>query len=91
MVQIKLYRAAILFLLLLSPGAGHAEEQFPGLRWEPVSTETAGWSSDKLAEAEAWSRQIGSTAVMIVQHGLVVAEWGDTAAKAPLARCGRAC
>jgi len=81
----QLYRAAILPLLLLFPGAGQAEEHFPGLRWEYLRTDTAGWSSDKLAEAEAWSRQIGSTAVMIVQHGLVVAEWGDTTAKMPLA------
>jgi CubicO group peptidase (beta-lactamase class C family) len=81
----RLYRTGVFLLLLLFPGVGHAEEHFPGLRWEHVSTDTAGWSSDKLAEAEAWSREIGSTAVMIVQHGLVVAEWGDTTAKTPLA------
>src|SRR5439155_23599535 len=31
------------------------------------------------------SHHIGSTAVMIVHHGSVVAEWGDTAAKTQLA------
>jgi CubicO group peptidase (beta-lactamase class C family) len=80
------YRAAVfLLLLLLFPGAVHAEEHFPGLRWEHVSAETAGWSQRKLDEAGEWSRQIGSTAMMIVQHGLVVAEWDDTAEKAALA------
>src|SRR5205814_96396 len=34
---------------------------------------------------EEGSHRIGSTAVMIVHHGAVVAEWGDTAAKTPLA------
>ncbi len=29
--------------------------------------------------------EIGATAVMIVRHGLVVAQWGDIAAKTPLA------
>jgi CubicO group peptidase (beta-lactamase class C family) len=81
----QLYRAGGFLLLLLLPGAGHAEEHFPGLRWEHLTVDEAGWSSDKLGEAEAWSRQIGSTAVMIVQHGMVVAEWGDTATRAPLA------
>jgi CubicO group peptidase (beta-lactamase class C family) len=84
--MMQLYRAGVfLLLLLLLPGAGQAEEHFPGVRWENLPTDTAGWSSGKLAEAEAWSRQIGSTAVMIVQHGLVIAEWGDTTARAPLA------
>jgi CubicO group peptidase (beta-lactamase class C family) len=82
----QLYRAGVFFLLLLLfPGVGHAEGHFPGVRWEHLPADTAGWSTHKLAEAEAWSRQIGSTAVMIVQHGLAVAEWGDTAEKAPLA------
>src|SRR5947207_1605811 len=82
----KLYRAGVFFLLLLLfPGVGDAEGHVPGGGWEHLPADTAGWSSRKLAEAEAWSRQIGATAVMIVQHGLAVAEWGDTAEKAPLA------
>lgn len=81
----QLYRAGAFLLLVLFPGVGHAEEHFPGVRWEHLPADKAGWSSGKLAEAETWSRQIGLTAVMIVQHGLVVAEWGDTAAKAALA------
>src|SRR5882762_10846302 len=81
----QLYRAGVFLLLLLLPAAGHAEEHFPGPRWEHLPLDIAGWSSGKLAEAEAWSRQIGSTAVMIAQHGLVIAGWGDTATSAPLA------
>jgi CubicO group peptidase (beta-lactamase class C family) len=80
------YRIGILAALLcLLPIAAEAEEHFPGMAWETVAADRAGWSKAKLAAAEAWSREIGSTAVMIVQHGLVVAQWGEVAAKTPLA------
>jgi CubicO group peptidase (beta-lactamase class C family) len=83
---VKPYRlGAFLLLILLCPGAGRAEAPFPGPQWEQLPADKAGWSSAKLADAEALSRQIGSTAVMIVQHGQVVAEWGDTTIKTPLA------
>ena len=63
-----------------------AGERFPAAVWERAEPEAAaGWSNDKLAKAEAWSQSIGSIAVMVVQHGAVVAEWGDTATKTPLA------
>jgi CubicO group peptidase (beta-lactamase class C family) len=61
-----------------------ADGRFPGAAWERVDP-AVGWSSDKLAKAEAWSRQIGSSAVIVVHRGAVVAEWGDTAAETPLA------
>jgi len=45
----------------------------------------SGWSAGKLAEAQALSRQIHSTAFMAIHHGAVVAEWGDTSARTELA------
>src|SRR5262249_27653401 len=52
---------------------------------ETTTPEAAGWSVDKIAEARSWSRQIAPTAaVMIIQHGVIVAEWGDTAVKSNL-------
>jgi CubicO group peptidase (beta-lactamase class C family) len=72
------------FLYLLSI-PGQAGERFPDAAWDHVAADAAGWSSEKLTKAEAWSQAIGSTAVMIVQHGLIVSQWGDTAAKTPLA------
>jgi CubicO group peptidase (beta-lactamase class C family) len=65
------------------PGA--AEDRFPGAAWEYAVPEAAGWSSEGLNQAEAWSHRIGSLAVMVIHHGAVVAEWGDTAVKTPLA------
>ena len=46
---------------------------------------TAGWSAELLARAQAYSERAGSTAVMIVQRGRVVAQWGDIARKSPIA------
>ena len=33
-----------------------------------------------LAQAQAWSQQVGTSTVVIVQHGAIVAEWGDVSA-----------
>jgi CubicO group peptidase (beta-lactamase class C family) len=60
-------------------------DRFPAAGWDHVEPEVAGWSREKLAKAEAWTQQIGTTAVMVVHCGAVVAQWGDTAAKTPLA------
>ena len=56
---------------------------FPGAQWQRATDH--GWSADLLARARAYSERAGSTAVMIVQHGRVVAEWGDPAHKSPIA------
>lgn len=62
-----------------------AADGFPETTWERVDPEVAGWSRSKLAKVEEWSQRIASTAVMIVHRGAVIAEWGDTSAKTPLA------
>jgi CubicO group peptidase (beta-lactamase class C family) len=38
-----------------------------------------------LTQAQNWSREINSTAVMVIHHGAVVAEWGDTVKRTELA------
>jgi CubicO group peptidase (beta-lactamase class C family) len=55
----------------------------PGAHWEQAGT--AGWSDERLAQAQAHSEHAGSTAVMVVQRGRVVAQWGDLARKSPVA------
>jgi len=85
---VKRIVAAALCALLALAGAVDlvaAGERFPGADWERADPASTGWSKAKLTKAEAWSKRIGSIAVMIVHHGAVVAEWGDTAAKTPLA------
>ena len=47
------------------------------------SPATQGWSAETLDKAREISKSIGTTALMIVQNGVVVAEWGDVAVKSP--------
>lgn len=58
-------------------GTGTADTVTPGATWnQAVNPEAFGWSAEKLAEAKAYSRTIGSAAVMIVERGHVIAQWG---------------
>jgi CubicO group peptidase (beta-lactamase class C family) len=77
--------AGILFCWVADAAAGEIADRFPDAAWEHVDPASAGWSAEQLKAAEEWSGHIGSTAVMVVHHGAVVAEWGDTAAKTQLA------
>jgi CubicO group peptidase (beta-lactamase class C family) len=61
-----------------APHEGKSVGLYPGEHWHKVETpEQLGWSAEKLAEARAYSKQIGSAAVMIVDDGIVVDAWGD--------------
>jgi CubicO group peptidase (beta-lactamase class C family) len=83
-VAVTLLGFAIATAKGLGPSHGIVEN-YPGAAFETTTPEAAGWSVEKLAEAKSWSRRIAPTAaVMIVQHGRVVAEWGDTAVKSNL-------
>jgi CubicO group peptidase (beta-lactamase class C family) len=75
------------FLLVsLFCGRAAAQDRFPGAEWDHVAPAQYGWSEAGLASAKDWSQQqVRSTAVMIIHHGAVVAEWGDTAKRAELA------
>ena len=50
---------------------------YPSQHWDRVDPKPAGWSTDMLARARVHSRRIGSSAVVVVQRGRVIAEWGD--------------
>ncbi len=76
--------AAVLIVLLPELHAA-AQDRFPAAEWAHVPAAQAGWSEADLAKAQDWSRVIHSTAVMVVHHGAVVAEWGDTAKRTELA------
>src|SRR5262245_6367336 len=82
-------RSIVLVFLVLfglqAFGPAAAETSFPGADWQRIKPAEAGWSETTLAEARAFSDQIKSSAVFIVQHGKVVAEWGDTAKPMELA------
>jgi hypothetical protein len=51
---------------------------FPGTSWRQISSlEQAGWSKEKLDAARKYADSIHSSAVMMVQGGEVVDQWGD--------------
>jgi CubicO group peptidase (beta-lactamase class C family) len=76
-----------LSIVLLADAGGQSglvqsksEETFPGKSWQPLSSsEKAKWSAERLAAAQAYADadSIHTSAVMVVQGGEVVAQWGD--------------
>ena len=59
-------------------GGDVAQRAYPSEEWETLSSPgDAGWSLEKLARVRAYSEEIGSAAVMIVDDGSVVYAWGD--------------
>jgi CubicO group peptidase (beta-lactamase class C family) len=75
--------AALLAAILC--GRANAQERFPGPEWSHVSPAQDGWSDDGLAKAQDFSKRLNATAVMVIHHGAVVAEWGDTVKRTELA------
>ena len=69
--------ATIAVIYLPVVNAAPAPVVFPGAHWEHVDPAKAGWSVAKLKTAEDHARSLGSTAVMIVQDGKVIATFGD--------------
>lgn len=53
--------------------------QNPGAAWmQYAHPEEAGWSAEKLEEAQAYAEEIGSAAFLLIYDGKVVANWGET-------------
>ncbi|MEW6344150.1 MAG: serine hydrolase [Pseudomonadota bacterium] len=67
-----------------APGEYNAQSPFPGAEWTQVEPKALGFSQDGIDQAVAYAKREGSTSGMIVQHGVVVAEWGDVARKSNL-------
>jgi CubicO group peptidase (beta-lactamase class C family) len=64
-----------------APARTESQDSFPGNTWRPLSSpEKYGWSKQKLAVAQAYANadSIHTSAVMVVQGGEVVDQWGDT-------------
>ena len=82
-----LKRIILACCLAVAPAAANAAvvDHVPGATWETVSAQQQGWATDLLDQARAWSNTLRSSAVMIIQHGVLVAEWGDTEKRMELA------
>jgi CubicO group peptidase (beta-lactamase class C family) len=84
------HRFVLIALLLLGMAvdANSQSSTVPGTDWKQLaSPEQAGWSPKKLSEIRGYVEEIGSTSAMIVQHGVVVAAWGDVVHKSNLHSC----
>jgi len=76
-----------LVIVIASQVAGASEEkqhriahnEDPGQHWTQVNKpEDRGWSSEKLAAAKAYADSIDTAAVVIVDDGIIVSQWGAT-------------
>jgi len=78
----------VLLLLGLANGAKAQSTSVPGAEWQQLASPAqAGWSEKNLSKIRDYVGEMGSTSAMIVQHGVVVAAWGDIAHKSNLHSC----
>ncbi|MDA9521440.1 beta-lactamase [Bradyrhizobium sp. CCBAU 11434] len=55
------------------------EEEWPEPNWQIKLPEAAGWSPNALANVDAIAGEIGTAALMIIERGAVVHQWGAVA------------
>jgi CubicO group peptidase (beta-lactamase class C family) len=88
-IALRIGVVIVVILFCAAPAPARSAETiadlFPGVEWQQGDAVTDGWSADLLNEAETWSRQIGTTALVVVHHSRIVVQWGDVAAKTQLA------
>jgi CubicO group peptidase (beta-lactamase class C family) len=60
---------------------GLSPNEYPRQHWTQVRPEDRGWSSDKLAAAKAYADSIDTAAVIVVDDGVIISQWGETATK----------
>src|SRR5579863_9385398 len=61
-----------------APTQARSDFTFPCEAWQPQSSsEKANWSAEKLGSAHIYANSIHSSAVMIIQGGHVVDQWGE--------------
>jgi len=72
---------AFFALLLASPAraAAPGDAVFPHEHWEKLGDPAEhGWSAAKLEEAHQFAKGVGSAALLVVQRGKIVDDWGAT-------------
>ncbi|KAA6457948.1 serine hydrolase [Acidobacteria bacterium AB60] len=59
------------------PKPDGTEQEFPGEHWKQAARpEALGWSSQGLAAAKAYADSIDTAAVVVVDDGIIVSQWG---------------
>ena len=73
-------------LVSLAPRVIAAQGSVPTARWDTISgTVAAAWSADSLKAIGSYVDALGSGAVVVIDDGRLVAQWGDPGRKFPLA------
>lgn len=82
--MIRRFLAAFVAALLLFQDAA-AQQWLPAADWDRLLPAKSGWSEAGLTQAKEQADRMHATGVMIVHHGAVVGEWGDTHKRTELA------
>ncbi|MFC1555352.1 serine hydrolase domain-containing protein [candidate division KSB1 bacterium] len=80
----RIFQLSIVFVLVLSISFAACGQvsKFPGKTWEIADKpEDYGYSSQKLAEAQEFTKTIRTAAVTIVVNGVIIDEWGEVERK----------
>lgn len=73
-------RTCLSLLIVALSTSTWAGETFPGETWGRVgSPDAVGWSSARLRLADDFARSLQTDAYLIVQHGVIMHEYGETA------------
>jgi CubicO group peptidase (beta-lactamase class C family) len=77
----------LLFFIALNLGRSQAQVQgapseYPGKHWKEVAKpEDRGWSTERLAAAKTYANSLDTAAVIVVDDGVIVSQWGATTTK----------
>ncbi|HUQ80829.1 MAG TPA: serine hydrolase [Gemmatimonadaceae bacterium] len=73
-------------VLLAAPVCAAAQASYPGAHWDTIAGSSAArWSVDSLRAIGRYVEALGSGAVVVIDGGRLVAQWGEPARKFPLA------
>jgi CubicO group peptidase (beta-lactamase class C family) len=75
----------LLFFIALNLGRSQAQvqvapsDEYPGKHWKQIAKpEDRGWSTERLAAAKAYANSLDTAAVIVVDNGVIVSQWGAT-------------
>jgi CubicO group peptidase (beta-lactamase class C family) len=77
----------VVLALAATAEAQTSTSELPGKRWERTTPEAAGWDLERTEKVNDYLNEIGVTSYMLIQHGLVVEQGGDVAARTELHSC----
>jgi CubicO group peptidase (beta-lactamase class C family) len=66
----------VAFLACAGLAENASAQTCPGLTWQRVSPNSAGWSSKGLKDADALAREIGTDSYVVIQGGKIIWEYG---------------